>query len=52
MNETLTPKKAGQYLNLHVRTIYLLAKEGKILGHKVGRRWRFKKTHWMNGLKT
>ena len=43
MNEILTPIEAGQYLNVHVRTIYRLAKSGKIPGHKVGGRWRFKK---------
>ena len=29
------------YLNLPKRTIYKLAQEGKIPGHKVGRHWRF-----------
>jgi len=43
MNETLTPIEAGLYLNLHVRTIYRLAKNGLIPALKVGRRWRFKK---------
>ena len=43
MNETLTPIEAGLYLNLHVRTIYRLAKNGLIPVSKVGRRWRFKK---------
>jgi excisionase family DNA binding protein len=43
MNETLTPIEAGLYLNLHVRTIHRLAKNGLIPAMKVGRRWRFKK---------
>jgi excisionase family DNA binding protein len=43
MNETLTPKEAGLYLKVHVRTIYSLAKNGLIPALKVGRRWRFKK---------
>jgi len=43
MNETLTPIEAGLYLNLHVRTIHRLAKNGLIPALKVGRRWRFKR---------
>jgi excisionase family DNA binding protein len=43
MNETLTPIEAGLYLNLRVRTIYHLAKNGLIPALRVGRRWRFKK---------
>ncbi len=43
MNETLTPIEAGLYLNLHVRTIFRLAKKGLIPALKVGKRWRFKK---------
>jgi excisionase family DNA binding protein len=52
MNEILTPIEAGLYLNVHVRTIYRLAKSGKIPGHKVGGRWRFKKAtldEWLLG---
>ncbi len=43
MNETLTPVEAGLYLNVHVRTIYRLAKKGLIPASKVGGRWRLKK---------
>jgi excisionase family DNA binding protein len=43
MNETLTPIEAGLYLNLHVRTIYSLAKNGLIPGRKLGGRWGFRK---------
>ena len=43
MNDRLTPIEAGLYLNVHVRTIYRLAKEGKIPGRKIGGSWRFKK---------
>jgi excisionase family DNA binding protein len=52
MNETLTPIEAGLYLNLHVRTIYHLAKNGLIPALRVGRRWRFKKAaleEWLLG---
>jgi excisionase family DNA binding protein len=55
MNEILTPIEAGLYLNLHVRTIYRLAKKGKIPGCKVGGRWRFKKAtidEWLSSKKT
>jgi excisionase family DNA binding protein len=55
MNETLTPIEAGLYLNLHVRTIYRLAKNGLIPVSKVGKRWRFKKAaleEWLSGKKT
>jgi excisionase family DNA binding protein len=43
MKEILTPIEAGEYLNLSVRTIHRLAKNGLIPAFKVGRRWRFKK---------
>ena len=55
MREVLTPNEAGSYLNLHVRTIYHLAKEGKIPGRKIGGRWRFKKDtldEWLSNRKT
>jgi len=42
MKEILTPIEAGEYLNLSVRTIHRLAKNGLIPALKVGRRWRFK----------
>jgi len=43
MKEIMTPHETAEYLNLSVRTIYRLAKNGKLLGHKVGRSWRFRK---------
>ena len=43
MKEILTPIEAGEYLTLHVRTIYRLAKNGLIPALKAGRRWRFKR---------
>jgi excisionase family DNA binding protein len=55
MNGILTPSEAALYLNVHVRTIYRLAKEGKIPGRKLGGRWRFKKAtldEWLSGRKT
>ena len=41
--EIMTPREAAEYLSIHVRTIYRLAKNGDIPGRKVGGSWRFKK---------
>jgi excisionase family DNA binding protein len=41
--EIMTPREAAEYLSVHVRTIYRLAKNGDIPGRKVGGSWRFKK---------
>lgn len=50
--EIMTPREAAEYLNVHVRTIYRLAKRGEIPGRKVGGSWRFKKDaldEWLSG---
>jgi len=39
--EIMTPREAADYLSVHVRTIYRLAKNGDIPGRKVGGSWRF-----------
>ena len=39
----MTPREVAEYLHVHVRTIYRLAKKGEILGRKVEGRWKFKK---------
>ena len=52
MKEILTPREAAEYLSIHVRTIYRLAKHGEIPGRKVGGSWRFKKIildEWLSG---
>lgn len=52
LKEILTPREAAQYLSVHVRTIYRLAKNGEIPGRKVGGSWRFKKEaldRWLSG---
>ncbi len=52
MKEILRPREAADYLNIHLRTIYRLAKNGAIPGRKVGRSWRFKKNvleEWLCG---
>jgi len=41
--EIMTPREAAEYLSVHVRTIYRLAKNGEIPGRKVGGSWRFKR---------
>lgn len=43
MKEVMTPREAAEYLSVHVRTIYRLAKNREIPGRKVGGSWRFKK---------
>ncbi len=50
--EILTPREAAEYLSIHVRTIYRLAKNGDIPGRKIGGSWRFKKDaldQWLSG---
>ena len=52
MKEIMTPREAADYLSVHVRTIYRLAKNGGIPGRKVGGSWRFKKEaldEWLSG---
>ena len=43
MKEIMTPRDAAEYLSVHVRTIYRLAKHGEIPGRKIGGSWRFKR---------
>jgi excisionase family DNA binding protein len=48
----LTPREAADYLSIHVRTIYRLAKNGDIPCRKIGGSWRFKKDaldQWLSG---
>lgn len=52
VREILTPREAADYLSIHVRTIYRLAKNGEIPGRKIGGSWRFKKEaldQWLSG---
>ena len=41
MGQILTTKELAKYLKLTEVTIYKYVKEGKILGRRVGNRWRF-----------
>lgn len=43
VREIMTPREAAEYLSVHVRTIYRLARNGDIPGRKMGGSWRFKK---------
>jgi len=39
--QLFTAEEAARYLRLHVKSIYRLARGGKIPGRKVGGSWRF-----------
>jgi len=52
IKDILTPREVATYLDVHVRTIYRLAKKGDIPCRKVGGSWRFKKEvldEWLSG---
>jgi excisionase family DNA binding protein len=39
--EVLTAQQAAELLQVSVRTVLQLARDGQLRGHKVGRAWRF-----------
>jgi len=43
VDEVITPSQVAALLKIHVKTVYRLAEQGVIPGHKIGRRWRFSK---------
>lgn len=47
----LTAEEAANYLRLHVKSLYRLAREGKIPARKVGGQWRFHSESLNNWLK-
>ena len=50
--EILTIEEAASYLQIGKRSIYKLAKDGKIPGKKVLNKWRFEKESlrsWVSG---
>ena len=54
MKEVMTPKELAEYLRVHVRTIYHLAKSGQIPSLKVRGSWRFNKENvdsWLSETK-
>ena len=49
-NEIMNIKDLSSYLKINEKTIYKLAKKGKLPGVKIGGMWRFKKEaidNWM-----
>jgi len=42
-DEIMTIKEISLYLKINEKTIYKLAKQGKLPGVKIGGMWRFKK---------
>lgn len=40
-SQLLTAEEAARYLRLHMKSVYRLAREGKIPSRKVGGSWRF-----------
>ena len=44
MNEVMTPDEVAGLLQVHVRTIYRLARKRQIPGRKIGGQWRFSRT--------
>ncbi len=45
----ITANQAAELLRLHVRTIYRLARAGKIPAYKFGHEWRFIEQELMGG---
>ncbi len=45
MEEVLTPSQVAALLQIHVKTVYRLTEEGVLPGNRVGRSWRFRKSH-------
>lgn len=43
MEEILTASQAAALLQIHLRTLYKLARQGSIPGKKLGGGWRFSK---------
>ncbi|TAJ77559.1 DNA-binding protein [bacterium] len=45
VDEIITPSQVAELLKIHVKTVYRLAREGVIAGNRIGRSWRFSKSH-------
>lgn len=37
----MTPADVAELLQVHLKTVYKLAGEGQLPGHRIGRSWRF-----------
>jgi len=44
MGEVITPTQVAALLQIHVKTVYRLARQGVLPGRQIGRRWRFSKS--------
>ena len=44
MREVITPTQVAALLQIHVKTVYRLARKGLLPGRQIGRRWRFSRT--------
>jgi excisionase family DNA binding protein len=40
----ITPTEVAGLLQIHVKTVYRLARRGILPGRQIGRRWRFSRT--------
>jgi excisionase family DNA binding protein len=44
MHEVITPAEVAVLLQIHVKTVYRLVRQGVLPGRQIGRRWRFRRT--------
>ena len=44
MGEVITPAEVAALLQIHVKTVYRLARRGVLPGRQIGRHWRFSRT--------
>lgn len=44
MGEVITPAEVATLLQIHVKTVYRLARRGVLPGRQIGRHWRFSRT--------
>ena len=44
MGEVITPAEVATLLQIHVKTVYRLARQGVLPGRQIGRHWRFSRT--------
>lgn len=52
MREVITPTEVAGLLQIHVKTVYRLARRGVLPGRQIGRRWRFSRTEILALLST
>jgi excisionase family DNA binding protein len=43
MHEVITPAEVAVLLQIHVKTVYRLVRQGVLPGRQIGRRWRFRR---------